>query len=518
MISTLRSPAIGILAFAALLLLSVVSRAVHAQEFPLHNNGLIYDSATIGHLHRAVDSLHLKFTSCHIDRPFHSVEQTIGSYVKFSSPDDDLSKVKEAMDAGATFDQIASRFPSLLHDTFVDVVVTRNYDTFMTYRDIEQIDAGEERVMLRYTTPLGDGSRGMMSVDEASPFFSGAIPAGRWIYRYSTKEGAWDSNYNLWAYYLPQEMKRQEIPEHYARLMRYADCLIDTATRISVDLPDSPADEFVRLMKSVDAQLALPPYPAAPADYANKKSMMAYYRAEKRWEKRKRKLMERAGAIPGFADTLRAAAIAGIRDGYSDQDLEWLVEHYVSKELALELMRRRRVKGMCSQDQAPRIHAMHIAMLAAQSGRWDVFLRAHLDVMNDNFSRISDGSYAWGERRTYIRELEALDIDVLDLMLGITIFAGDPHGGHYQGMIWRVGRALSEAVDTEEFERRAYGMMRDPELDDFNRAVLYNLYTSYLMSISSPELRAAKLEVLRSQAPTLPPYLRRQIASLRIKE
>ena len=81
-------------------------------------------------------------------------------------------------------------------------------------------------------------------------------------------------------------------------------------------------------------------------------------------------------------------------------------------------MRETRVVGSCSMDSSPREHAINIAMLSAETTDWSVFLRAHLDIMNDRFDRVSDGSYAWKDRNTYIKELEQLDINVSDLIFG----------------------------------------------------------------------------------------------------
>jgi len=72
-------------------------------------------------------------------------------------------------------------------------------------------------------------------------------------------------------------------------------------------------------------------------------------------------------------------------------------------------------------DSSPRYHELSIAELAEETVNWEIFLRSHLDIMNDNFNRMSDGSYAWAGRKTYIKELEILYINVLDLVLGISI-------------------------------------------------------------------------------------------------
>jgi hypothetical protein len=78
--------------------------------------------------------------------------------------------------------------------------------------------------------------------------------------------------------------------------------------------------------------------------------------------------------------------------------------------------------------------------LAAETAEWPVFLRAHLDIMNDHFERFTDGSYAWGGRKTYLKEIEDLNIDVPDLLLGTSLRIVDPSENHYFGYSGRLGR------------------------------------------------------------------------------
>jgi hypothetical protein len=148
----------------------------------------------------------------------------------------------------------------------------------------------------------------------------------------------------------------------------------------------------------------------------------------------------------------------------SNDEFEEYVGRYHSKKTALELKRNRKVMGMCSQDNSPRIHAMNIALLSAETVNWEIFLRSHLDIMNDNFERRSDGSYAWAARKTYIKELEVLDFNVIDLLLGISLRIENPGEHHYYGNISRLGRALSESQYRAPIENKILDMIRDDQL------------------------------------------------------
>ena len=134
-------------------------------------------------------------------------------------------------------------------------------------------------------------------------------------------------------------------------------------------------------------------------------------------------------------------------------------------------------------DRGPRLHAADICRLAAKTAQWDIFLRAHLDIMNDRFSRITDGSYAWEGRGTYLKELEALNINATDLLLGICLYTADAGDNHYYGDLSRTGRALSESASKNALENRMLLMIQDQKLDLFNRirmAYLFENYNHYL--------------------------------------
>ncbi|WP_315823059.1 hypothetical protein [Paraflavitalea speifideaquila] len=176
---------------------------------------------------------------------------------------------------------------------------------------------------------------------------------------------------------------------------------------------------------------------------------------------------------------LQEAANEVLEEGWSNDEFENYVATYYSKKTSLELKRGRRVVGMCSQDQRPRVHALNIAILSAETVNWETFLRAHLDIMNDRFDRASDGSYAWAARKTYIKELEVLDINLSDLMLGISLRINNPSANHYFGSIGRLGRALAESANSAGIEERMLTMIADKNLDTYNRLITYYLFLNY---------------------------------------
>lgn len=180
------------------------------------------------------------------------------------------------------------------------------------------------------------------------------------------------------------------------------------------------------------------------------------------------------------------------------------------KKNLLYKLRGTKVIGTCSMDSSPRIHALNIAILSAETVNWEVFLKAHLDVMNDRFDRASDGSYAWQRRQTYLKELEVLDINLVDLIFGITFRIDNANKNHYYGTIRRLGRALTESKDEVKFEKLMLQMLKDDELDDYNRSIIYYLYDNYPYSRNNcedKEEREARFEKVRLRLKEVQQYL-----------
>jgi hypothetical protein len=254
------------------------------------------------------------------------------------------------------------------------------------------------------------------------------------------------------AVYLEQ-LKSMELPFEYARLVQYVDCMIDTRSWDSLRL--------IHLDNEMQN-----------SDY--------------------------------WIGILKEAVVNGIATGESDAEIEFYVARYLSKEDALKLMRSRKVMGNCSMDQSPRYHAMNICKLSAETLQWDIFLRSHLDIMNDRFESMSDGNYAWAGRKTYLKELEELDIPAVDLLIGTCIRVINVGDNHYFSSISRVGRGLSDASDKKALEENLLSMIKNEKLDPFNRlllAYLFNHYSNYLDDHSHRDSNLAQLENAVSAMP-----------------
>lgn len=210
-------------------------------------------------------------------------------------------------------------------------------------------------------------------------------------------------------------------------------------------------------------------------------------------------------------DTTTTKMKENLEKSLGEHPINWKYLSKKKKEKLLDEMRSTMVVGFCGLDSRPRTHAINIALLAAETTNWEVFLKSHLDVMNDEFDRMSDGSYAYAERKTYIRELEELNINVLDLLIGISLRVENPAKNHYYGDIERLGRAISESRNKEEFKIEILSMIEDKNLDNYNRVLAYFLFISFNDYIESKDEQKENIKQLEASLKTLPEFLKDKI-------
>lgn len=212
-----------------------------------------------------------------------------------------------------------------------------------------------------------------------------------------------------------------------------------------------------------------------------------------------------------LVDTSTSKFFENTEEGNVSMPKNWQKLNLDEKEKLLEKMRSTRVVGYCSMDSRPREHAVNIALLSAETTNWEVFLRAHLDIMNDRFDRRSDGNYAWAQRKTYLKELEEIDIIVIDLIMGITLRVENPAKNHYYGNLGRIGRALTESADKIAFEKQILGMIADDDLDNYNRVIAYYLFRNYIAYLEAENEKKEGFEKLAFAVSKLPDYMKDKV-------
>lgn len=466
-----------------LLLLAVSASAfcqLRSSEFKTYPNGLIYNEHTMARLGKIVDSLNLKFKSCDLSHPYYTIAQGIAHKVSAVG-----RRAQQDINSGISLADYTRKYNQKAEKTWI---IKTNYtswddDKYFVYQEIN----GDDQVELEYK-PSNDVTSGWV------------LSANREI-----------------AYYI-ESLRPHELPFEYARLVQYVDCMIDTTQQIFFS--EAHADDRWIRPRVINAKANLfidyaKRFPGRPHwNSSNNEEYKKSKEAYDKWEgTRLSHLDAEIKKWPILLAWLTEGVAEALQSVNSSGDLEFYADRYLSKETALKLKRSRIVVGRCSQDSRPRDHAQSICILAAETAQWDIFLRSHLDIMNDNFARASDGSYAWQKRQTYLKELEELDINAIDLLIGTALNVDNVSNNHYQASIWRTGKALADADNKPELEERLIKMIDDENLDPLNRiriAYVLRNYLDHLQTVVNPLAALRKIHVesrLDAAISNMPTYL-----------
>ena len=472
-------------------------------EFGSSQNGLIYSDTTIHQLKYIVDSLHLKFKVCDLNRIYHSKLQAKAHFIHLKKGA--VKEAKKDMEAGISFNDFVKKYN---HATIDENLVVVKF---------EYTDYNEDKVIEFSNTSLNHDEHELTFKKSKFNYNIKALK-GKWLYKDYPKDEYTPESIS--AFYVLEEFSQRPIPIEYSHMIQYSDCMVDTSTQIFYDDAkesgvrydnqiSSKVTEFMDYMNEATGKPHYNYEAEKGKTEAVRDSLYAQYRKNYRqWYSLKAQKADSLKlADKKFTTLFREAEAEALSKGGTYDEFEEYVAIYSSKKNALEMKRHRIVYGGCSQDRSPRVHALNIALLSAETVNWEIFLRAHLDIMNDRFERASDGSYAWKERKTYIKELEVLDINVIDLLLGISLRIEDPSNNHYYGDIGRLGRALSETKQPMEVEEKMLQMISNDQLDDYNRIIIYYLFLNYNYNLENTERKEANKIKIKAVEKTLPNYI-----------
>ena len=444
-------------------------------EFDTYSNGFIYDQHTMTKLERLIDSLHLRYKNCEA-KTYLALPQGMAAVVTVSS---NTAHARGAMQRNIGLEEFRKQFPAAEIQEGHWMVKLRYFNADSIAR-IYYYSLHPTKEFSEYcdATTSTDKTRGWIIFDEYEGAFTAIHLDG---------------------------LKQIAIPDRYGALLQYVDCMVDTTTNIFIgdrkkiakrqwnsiteELPeDSCVTAFFTL---VDNYPGVPQKPAESQDYDSYTVQYEEY-ARLYHETRKIRIATLDSNMRYVANRklLQAAVDEAISGGLQSYDLEFYAERYISAQKALQMKRSYSVTGRCSMDSRPRKHAREICRLAAEADQWDIFLRAHLDIMNDNFSRASDGSYAQAGRQTYLRELEVLNINTIDLLLGSCLRASNTSDHHYDSSPSRIARALAESKDRAAISKLLKTMVSDTTLDLNNRVSIAWLLYGFTQHLEGGQVKA----------------------------
>ncbi len=107
--------------------------------------------------------------------------------------------------------------------------------------------------------------------------------------------------------------------------------------------------------------------------------------------------------------------------------------------------------------------------------------------------------------------MEELDINVVELLLGMCIQIENPSQNHYDGNIRRIGRSLAELKYSNEIETEILEMIKDNNLDYYNRIVMYYLFLNYNYFVTDEIKKKENVDQLELAIKELPDYLQIQL-------
>ncbi len=470
---------------------------VRSGEFVVYNNGLIYDSLTMSKLGRVVDSLNLRFKKCE-PKSYRSLAQGFGTYISVTK---NVRAAREAIEQGISLKDFLKKFRT--EEVKRNVWVVKSRDSYNNNKWISYDAEGD-----------ADGYSSVRVQDT----LQNDVTEG-WVYQ---AYGVRKREHQIDIFYL-EKLESRPIPVEYARLIQYVDCMIDTTTTIFTNDRDEDYEETYDLepgssiRKFIDMAQAFDDEPKEPEIDVNDSRWdqvyNEYWIKHRTWDSLRILALDKKMQDENNVKLLNEAVDEAVRNR-NGFHLDYYAQRYLSPAKALALKRSFRVRGFCSMDSRPRDHAVDICRLAAQNYQWDIFLRAHLDILSDNFERTSDGSWAWAGRGTYIKELEELDIDAIGLLIGTNLRTENVSENHYLAGASRVGRALAESKDKKQVEDLLFAMIQDSHLDPYNRVIMAYTLISYNRHLKDEKLYRSNLERIGKAIDTLPDGLRGQFSVL----
>ena len=184
-------------------------------EFGKSNNGLIYSDTTVKQLKFIVDSLNLKFKVCELNKTYLSKFQAKAHFVSVES-----GKIKDAkkdIEANISFDDFIKKYSKSKFEKELLVVKFK----YKNYEEKDVIEFSSIELNSKYEHNF-TFENNLKNYDEPLK--------GKWIYRYYDKTEY--SKESIEAFYFVEEFSQKSIPDIYARMIQYSDCMVDTSTQI----------------------------------------------------------------------------------------------------------------------------------------------------------------------------------------------------------------------------------------------------------------------------------------------
>ncbi|RPE00241.1 hypothetical protein EGM88_02965 [Aureibaculum marinum] len=433
---------------------------------------------------------------------FYSLPQTSASYFEIITkvPNKFLTELKKS----DNIEQLKNKFKGLQVDK--DLLIIKN--AYSNYKK-------EKKLQIK-SFEIGKSQRHIIdSQNYDIQFFLNEKQNTRMYFSvYQEKWGKHKESTIIKGFYLNDDFKLIAIPKQLSDWINYTDLIVKPETSIFYD-NDDKSNEFKPYKRTIIDSLV---------NYYELKTNKPPYRKEQDYIARRNELNEWQSKKEKFADSLYAndrnfknlllealdyAEINKVSNG----DLEDFTAQLISEKRALELMRQNRQVGTCSFDNGPIIQQKRIASLASKTQNWNVFIKSFLNIMNDNVSRNANSNIASNARKTYIEELAKLDIDIDKILLGSNVRIADTMRNHYFSDGSKIAKAYANlnSDKQEYFENTVFEIIKDKEIDAFNKLHFYNTLKNYQYFVKDSIERIQLEKDIENLIPFLPKEIKSRI-------
>ncbi|WP_304234718.1 hypothetical protein [Jiulongibacter sediminis] len=436
-----------------LILLSTIPKAFAQNK--------IIPEENIRALNQIIDSLETKYVNSE-KIEIESIEQGVGTYFELETKFPD--KFISALQDGAKLNSLISSFPNLQID--YDLLITRS--KYYKSKDYHKITIQSYEIKNNKSHKIVfDYSDSLMKND--IKFF------------YTTYKNKESNTTTIRGFFIKEAFHTKQLPDKYADWISYTDILVIPEEKLFYNsegrYPDFSTER--NIIDSLTDYYALKTH---KPQYSKDVDYLDLTRQFQNWEERRYFLSDSLFKNDKIFNILLQESLAfAEKEQRSNADLSFFVAELISKKRALELIRFNRKTGTCSFDNGPLDQQKTMAKLAAQIPNWSIFIKSFLNVMNDNVSRIANNSFAKESRETYIEELTNLKIDLPKLLLGSSLRIQSSDKSHYFSDGGRIARAfaLLGADYSNQFQTEIENIIKDGQVDEFNKLHFYNILKHY---------------------------------------
>ncbi len=434
------------------------------------NNGMVYKSEDISRMRQQADSLTKVFNTQPV-LPVYSLSQGYGNGVKITK---NKKAAIKAMHKGMPYEKLVSTFS----------IRPENRDTGMLVQ--------KQTFIIAY----GQNNQYYLYLDADSIASKAKLKLKRkWLYI--------DEEEALLGIYFTTDLEPQQLPEKYARWIRYYAFMVDTTTKEPCKfIPDTPGDtNKIKLLWDY-----LFNYPGMPQQVTDKgiEPWDEHHKKFLAWNEKRLAWVDSALVpTPKFKAMLTDAANYAITHCISNADLEDYVEKYLDPAIALKIALMQPMVNN-SYPQVIQSQNVRLATMAARAGNFKLFLQKHLKAVEYQCFPTYPACRAIDKR---VKELDAVGVNTIQLILGALLYSQQTPGAKLYFQDHYMMAALAQYHQPDTVANTLLEMIRDDKLDDGNRSMAVGLLIWFLYCYDDAMAKPMIVDSLKEAAKTLPPRL-----------